>query len=520
MIRVRFAPSPTGFLHIGGLRTALYNFLFAKKNNGKFVLRIEDTDVKRQVYGAVENLIKTLQAVGLNWDEGPVLSKRQKNLKSKGRYSPYIQSQRLVLYRKFAQKLIDLDKAYYCFCTPEDLEKMRQEQIAKKLPPMYDERCRRLSKKEVDKKIKNKNPYVIRLKVPEEGRLKFYDLIRGEIEFDLKNIDDQVLLKSDGYPTYHLAVVVDDHLMKITHVIRGEEWLPSVPKHLLIYQAFNWPLPKFAHLPLLLNPDRSKLSKRQGDIAVEDYLNKGYLPEALLNFVALLGWNPDTNQEIFSLQELIKNFSLEKIQKAGAIFNLEKLDWLNGYYIRKLEINELTKRCIPYLIQAGLINFLNPKSQITDSKQIQNSKFRIQNSQKIITFNWLKKVVASEQERMKKLTDLITLADFFFKDELKYEPEILIWKKMSQKEVVDNLSLIKKNLEKLPARIFNKKNIQKTLEELAQKQGAGQIFWPFRVALSGKEASPPAAEIAEILGKKRVVSRIEEAIKKTKIRYE
>lgn len=554
MVRVRFAPSPTGFLHIGSLKTALYNFLFAQKNKGKLILRIEDTDIKREIPGAVENLIKVLKEVGLNWDEGPFLANSKKQIannkiKQKGKYGPYIQSQRLDIYRKFAQKLIDNGHAYYCFCRSEDLEKMRQEQIAKKLPPMYDERCRKLSKNEVTLRLRSEQPYVIRLKVPEEGSIKFHDLIRDEIEFDFKNVDDQVLLKSDGYPTYHLAVVVDDHLMKITHVIRGEEWLPSVPKHLLIYQAFGWPLPQFAHLPLLLNPDRSKLSKRQGDVAVEDYLAKGYLPEAILNFVALLGWNPGTDQEIFSLKELIKEFSLEKIQKAGAIFNLEKLDWTNGYYIRKMSVNELTKRCIHYLVQSNLIKPLNPKSKILNPKstriplgsygisegQIQNfptkvgipirpkldseeigttvgTKFQIFETKEIVSFDWLKKIVALEQERMKKLSDIYKLTDFFFQEKLDYDPKILTWKKMTPDEVVNSLNLVKNQLEKISEKLFRKEKIQNLLDELAKQQGTGQIFWPFRVALSGKEASPPPAEITEILGKEKTIKRIEGAI--------
>jgi len=509
MVRVRFAPSPTGFLHIGSLRTALYNFLFARKNKGKFILRIEDTDIKREIPGAVENLIRILNLVGLKYNEGPFLfeatEKKPARIIQKGKYGPYLQSQRLYIYQNFAQKLVDHDKAYYCFCSAETLEKMRQEQMAKKLPPMYDERCRKLNKSEIDKKIRERTPYVIRLKVPEQGIIKFKDLIRDEVEFDFKNIDDQILLKSDGYPTYHLAVVVDDHLMKITHIIRGEEWLPSIPKHLLLYQALGWQPPKFAHLPLLLNPDRSKLSKRLGDVAVEEYLAKGYLPEAILNFVALLGWNPGTDQEIFSLKQLIKEFSLKKIQKAGAIFNRQKLDWMNGYYIRKMKIDKLTKKCIPYLIQVGLIQFLI-------SKQISKSKFQISETKEIITPDWLKKIVGLEQERIKKLSDLAELADFFFKDKLDYDPQILAWKKMNKEDIINNLSLIKNKLEKLPEKLFKKEKIQDLLNELAKKQESGQIFWPFRVALSGKKASPPPSEIAEILGKKKTIKRTEEAI--------
>lgn len=529
MVRVRFAPSPTGFLHIGGLRTCLYNYLFAKKNKGKLILRIEDTDRERYVEGAVENLIRVLEAIGLEYDEGPILRCKLINkkckigeeiLEDKGKYGPYIQSRRLHIYQNLAQKLVDDGYAYYCFCTPEELEKMRQEQIAKKLPPCYDERCRKLTEKEVALRLRSSRPssgqvgasYVIRLKVPEQGILKIKDLIRGEVEFDLSTVDDQILLKSDGWPTYHLANVIDDHLMGITHVIRGEEWLPSLPKHLLIYQAFGWKPPQFAHLPLLLNPDRSKLSKRQGDIAVEDYLAKGYLPDALLNFIALLGWNPDTNQEIFSLKELIKQFSLEKIQKAGAIFNREKLDWMNGYYIRKMTINKLTEKCIPYLIQNSLIEIFSQKSN-----KVQNCQFRIIETNEIVNFKWLKKIIALEQERLKRLDEIGERTKYFFVNQLEYDPLILIWQKMSKKDVSNNLNFIKQVLEKLSKNKFTTKNIQNALNFLAKKYGTGEIFWPFRVALTGLKASPPPAEIAEILGKEKTLQRIEEAINKLRL---
>ncbi|CUT08327.1 glutamyl-tRNA synthetase, partial [Candidatus Kryptonium thompsonii] len=278
-IRTRFAPSPTGFLHVGGLRTALYNYLFAKKHNGQFILRIEDTDQTRIVPGAIENLIETLHWAGIEFDEGP---------NKGGPYGPYIQSQRLELYRKHAQELIEKGYAYYCFCSPERLEKMREEQIKLKQQPRYDGTCRRLSQEEVKKKLDEGIPKTIRMKIPEWGELTFHDLIRGDVTINFKTLDDQIILKSDGFPTYHLAVVVDDHYMKISHVIRGEEWLPSTPKHILLYEYLNWKKPQFAHLPLLLNPDRTKLSKRQGDVAVEDYRAKGYLPEAIVNFIALL----------------------------------------------------------------------------------------------------------------------------------------------------------------------------------------------------------------------------------------
>ncbi|MBL7141796.1 glutamate--tRNA ligase [Patescibacteria group bacterium] len=473
MIRVRFAPSPTGYLHIGGLRTYLYNWLFAKKNKGKIILRIEDTDRQRYIPGATESLIKTLESIDLAWDQGP-----------------YIQSQKVGTYRNLAQKLVDQNKAYYCFCSSEELKKMREEQIAKKIAPCYDRRCRKLNKREISSQLKTGQPYVVRLKVPEQGTIKFKDLIHGPVEFDTKNIDDQILLKSDKWPTYHLANVVDDYLTKITHVIRGEEWLPSTPKHILIYRAFKWPVPQFAHLPLLFNPDHSKLSKRQSDIAVEDYLSQGYLPQALLNFLALLGWNPGTDQEIFTLKQLIKGFSLEKIQKAGAIFNREKLDWLNGYYIRQLSIKKLTKLCLPYLVQVGLIK------------------------EKGYNLRKIKKIIALEQERLKRLDEVGELTKFFFIDDLDYDPRILAWKKMGPGEVEDSLVKVRDLLDKISRVRFKAKNILKALKVLAQDKGTGEVFWPLRACLSGRKASPPPEEIAEILAKRKTLERISQAIKK------
>ncbi|MEK6553252.1 MAG: glutamate--tRNA ligase, partial [Bacteroidota bacterium] len=319
-VRVRFAPSPTGYLHVGGLRTALYNYLFARKNNGKFVLRIEDTDRNRYVEGAVKNLISALKWCGLDFDEGP---------ETGGKFGPYLQSQRLDIYQKYIQELIVKGDAYYCFCTHERLEALKEEQQKQKLPQAkYDKHCLSLSKSKIEENLANKIPFVVRLNVVPNQKIIFDDIVRSRVEFESNNVDDQVLIKSDGYPTYHFANVVDDHLMEISHVIRGEEWLSSTPKHVLLYDSFGWERPIFAHLPLLLNPDRSKLSKRQGDVAVEDYRAKGFLKEALVNFVALLGWNAGDDKEFYLMNELIKNFSLERVNKSGAVFDLEKLNWL------------------------------------------------------------------------------------------------------------------------------------------------------------------------------------------------
>ncbi len=340
-IRVRFAPSPTGFLHVGGLRTALFNFLFAANTGGKMILRIEDTDQNRKVEGAVENLIESLNWAGIKFDEGP---------HAEGEFGPYVQSQRLDIYKKHADQLVEQKHAYPCFCTEEDLTEMREKQIAAKQDPRYDGRCLRLTDAEVREKLDANAPHVIRLKIDRsQSSILINDLIRGDVSFGTDQIDDQVLMKSDGYPTYHLANVVDDHLMNITHVIRGEEWLPSTPKHVQLYEYFGWEPPKFAHLPLLLNTDRSKLSKRQGDVATEDYRNKGFLSEALINFVALLGWNTSDDQEIFTLDELKEKFSLDRVGKAGAVFDVEKLRWMNQQYIKQIPNEELLATLKPFL---------------------------------------------------------------------------------------------------------------------------------------------------------------------------
>jgi nondiscriminating glutamyl-tRNA synthetase len=344
-VRVRFAPSPTGWLHVGGLRTALYNYLFARAHGGSFILRIEDTDRQRYVDGALDNLITTLRWAGLTYDEGPDVG---------GPYGPYTQSQRLSLYREHVDRLVANGAAYPCFCTIEDLEVMRGKDEHGGTTQAYDRRCRMLDADAVRKRLEAGTTHTIRLAVPLIGEVTHIDAIRGPVTVSCGVLDDQVLLKSDGFPTYHLANVVDDHLMGITHVIRGEEWLPSTPKHILLYQSFGWDLPIFAHLPLLLNPDRSKLSKRQGDVAVEDYRDKGYLPEALVNFIALLGWNTAGDREMYSLDELVEAFTLEGVSKAGAVFDIDKLNWFNGQYVRSLPLDALAALCRPVFEQVGL----------------------------------------------------------------------------------------------------------------------------------------------------------------------
>lgn len=478
-VRVRFAPSPTGYLHIGGLRTALYNYLFAKNKNGTFILRIEDTDRNRFVEGAVNNLIDTLKWAGLHFDEGP---------ENGGGYGPYFQSKRLDLYKEYAEELINKGKAYYCFCTSERLEKLREEQQKQKLPQAkYDKHCLNLTSEEINLNLANQNSFVIRLNVPADKKIIFNDLIRKQVEFDSSNIDDQVLIKSDGYPTYHLANVVDDHLMKITHVIRGEEWLSSTPKHILLYDFFEWEKPYFAHLPLLLNPDRSKLSKRQGDVAVEDYREKGYLKDALINFVAMLGWNAGDDKEFYKIDELINNFSIDRVNKSGAIFNTEKLNWLNAEHLRSMEIDDILLRL---------------------KKEISLSSFKDQN----YSDDYLKLIIEAMQERVTFVKDFIEKSPYFFADPKEYD-QTVVSKRWNQ-ESASLLSKLIVEYEKLS--IPSKEDYEITLKAFcdANKIGIGKIIHPLRLAVSGVGTGPGVYDIIYIIGKEKSIIRIKTAIEK------
>lgn len=476
-IRTRFAPSPTGFLHIGGLRTALYAYLFAKKHQGAFLLRIEDTDQARSVPGALESLIALLHTMGLDYEEGPI---------KEGPHGPYIQSQRLALYTKHVEILLEKGAAYRCFCTKERLDEMRTAQTARKVAPMYDRACTKLTKEQIAEKTAHKIPSVIRQKIDYSKTVTFNDLVREKMQFKPQTLDDQVLLKSDGFPTYHLANVVDDHDMEISHVIRGEEWLPSAPKHILLYEAFGWTPPQFAHLPLLLNPDKTKLSKRQGDVAVEDYLKKGYLKEALINFVALLGWNAGTEKEIFSMQELIDEFSLERIQKAGAVFTIEKLDWLNGLYIRRLTPKALGDALQPFL---------------TEKKDLATPEMRT--------------ALTVIQTRMKTLVDGAEMLKIFLVEMPEYDHALLLNEKMKvdkeimQKTMTAAIETLEKQ-EDWASEEALKSGLEKTIQELGIKNG--QMLWPVRVALSGQQYSPGVFEILKALGKERSIARLKKAL--------
>lgn len=490
-VRTRFAPSPTGFLHVGGLRSALYNYLYARKNKGKFILRLEDTDRKRYVDGALESLLKSLEWAGLDYDEGICL--KAGKILQKGDFGPYAQSLRLDIYRKYAQNLLDTGKAYYCFCAPERLEKMRTRQAADKQAPMYDRYClENLTPAEINKKIREKCPATIRLKVEKERMIKFNDIIRGEVAFNSGLIDDQVLLKSDGYPTYHLASVVDDHLMEISHVIRGEEWLSSTPKHILLYEAFGWQPPKYAHLPLLLNKERKKLSKRSGDVSVEDYIKKGYLKEAIINFVALLGWNPGKGetQEIFTLEELIQKFDLENVNKSGAIFDSTKLDWINSQYIKKLPLDDLYKLSK---------DFFEQKDFYIDAEKEKKSE------------EYIKKVLTIEQDRLVNLSAVGESHKFFFK-KVSCDKNLLRWKEMTDEKLKINLKKAQSIIENADEKNWTRENLEKILLDAAGDR-RGEFLWPLRAALTGEKKSPSPSDVAWVLGKNESLERLKIALK-------
>jgi len=474
-VRVRFAPSPTGFVHVGSLRTALYNFLFAKSHKGTFVLRIEDTDQVRYTDGAVENLLDTLQWTGLEFDEGPG---------KEGEFGPYFQSQRIEIYNKYAEELIQNGNAYPCFCTADRLEQMRQDQIKQKMTPKYDGHCRQIPFNEAGNRRKDEK-HVIRLKIPANGITSVQDLIRGKVDFQNDLIDAQVMLKSDGFPTYHLANVVDDHYMKITHVIRGEEWLISTPKHMLLYQYFGWEPPEFAHLPLLLNPDRSKLSKRQGDVAVEDYRKNGYLPEALVNFVALLGWNRGDDQEIFSLDELVADFSLDRVNKSGAVFNQEKLIWMNGQYIRALTEDKYLIHAREEMKRLGIDSGDNKKNDL---------------------------IALAIRNALETFDDIKEKSSLFINDgDLAYGENALPWiKNESSKEVFITLAKEMESESEITLESF-KKIMSRVQADTGVK---GKDLWmPVRVALTGMTEGPELPVVIEVFGKEKILKYLHQAIK-------
>ena len=506
-VRVRFAPSPTGYPHVGNIRTALFNWLFARHSGGSFIVRIEDTDVNRKVEGATEAILDGLRWLGIDWDEGPEVG---------GNYGPYFQSQRLEHYQRIVRQLVEGGHAYPCYCSEERLAQMRTEMAQRKdSMRSYDHRCRNLSQEERAKFEAQGIIPVIRFKIPLEGQTKFNDLIKDEVVFDNSTLDDFVLLKSDGYPTYHLANVVDDHLMRITHVLRADEWLSSTPRHILLYNALGYQPPLFAHLPMILGTDRSKLSKRHGATAITEYRDQGYLPQAMMNFLALLGWSLDDHTELFTKEELIHHFSIERISKTSAIFNLDKLKWMNGVYIRKLSTDELTELLMPFLdrdlpqsvkrpISREYVKQIAPLLQerlTTFGEAAEQSKFFfLKPEPQIISPSGI-----SSAEAFAKPT--ITTAD-----ELVYDTRLLLGKKLTKDDAVRGLEAALAQLQALP---FDAHSLEEALRNLATELGlkTGDFFGLLRVATTGRTAAPPLFQTMAALGKDRCLKRIETALK-------
>lgn len=473
-VRVRFAPSPTGYLHIGGLRTALFNYLFARRHGGKFILRIEDTDRTRFVPEALDDIKTGLRWLGLEWDEGP---------EKGGDFGPYVQSERSKIYTEHIQILLERGKAYRCFCSEQDLEQMRSEQQESGKQIMYDRRCRSLTPQESQKRASAGEPFVVRFAIPENGSTVIADRLRGNVSFDNNQLDDFILIKTDGMPTYHFANVVDDHLMKITHVLRGEEWISSTPKHRMLYDAFGWELPDFVHLPVILSPGGGKLSKRDGATRVYEFAAKGYLPEAMVNFLALLGWSLDGSTHMFSLAELEQKFDIDKVGLASPVFDLERLNDLNGKYIRQNSIDDL----IPMF-----------------EKGLQGYSF---------TTSYLKEVIPLLRERISLLSEIPEQSGFFFGDTIDYgDNSILLPKKTSPEQVVEILKTagdLLKNVEP-----FTEQNIEKRLRQMVgdMPYKPGQIFMSLRGCLTGTKKSPELFPTISVLGKERCLLRIENAI--------
>lgn len=484
--RVRYAPSPTGFPHVGNIHTALFNWLFARHDGGAFILRIEDTDQDRIVSGSLEAIYESLRWLGMDWDEGPEVG---------GKFAPYFQSERLEIYRRIADELVANGHAYRCFCTPERLARVRAEQEARKEPPRYDQTCRRLPPDEAKGRAANGESYVIRMAVPSSGETRFHDLLRGEIVFQNALIDDQVLLKSDGWPTYHLANVVDDHLMEITDVLRGEEWISSTPKHVLLYAFFGWTPPRFGHFPILLTPKRAKLSKRRGAPDILELRENGYLPEAVVNFLALLGWSPEGKEEVLSREELIRQFSLTRVGATPAIYNPEKLDWLNGHDLRGLAPEDLARRLVPFYQRAGLI----PSGAVSEE-----------------TRRFLLALVPLIHERIKTLKEAPELTDFFFRAELVYDPALLLPKSGNREQALDALRRSRERLARIvaPSEGLAPEPLEATFRALADELGmkAAQLFGILRVAVTGRTVAPPLFQTMALLGPERTLDRIDQAV--------
>jgi glutamyl-tRNA synthetase len=487
--RVRFAPSPTGDLHVGGARTALFNWIVARQTGGQFILRIEDTDQNRLVGESIDGILESIRWLGLDWDEGPLVD---------GPHTPYFQSQRLEIYRRYVDQLVDAGHAYPCFCSAERLAEVREQQRARKEPPGYDRHCRNLSPEEVRAKFDAGETAVYRFKMPLDGETSFYDLLRGEISYENRNLQDLVLLKTDGYPTYHMANGVDDHLMEISHIMRADEWIPTAPLHVQMYQAFGWEPPIYAHMPVVLRPDgKGKLSKRDGAVGVLEYQQKGYLPEAVVNYLALLGWAYDDKTEIFTMDELIEKFNVEKVNPSPARFSFEKLEWMNQHYINHvLELDDVAARCVPFLVDAGLVG---PEAGDTTTAE----------------FARVRETIELVKDRLKYLTEAPELVDFFFKDETdEYDAESLVPKKTEPATALEGLRAARKGLAEVD--FSSEEALEAKLREIAGEIGlkAGQMFMPIRVAVSGRTVAPGLFETLRVLGKDVSLARIDIAIEK------
>ncbi len=467
-VRVRFAPSPTGYPHLGNIRTALFNWLFARHHSGEFVLRIEDTDTARKVEGAVEVTLDSLRWLGLDWDEGP-----------------HYQSQRLHLYREISDKLLRENHAYLCYCSPERLKQVREEQMRLKQPPKYDGRCRHLTQQEKRQLEASGITPVVRFKSPLEGETTCHDLIRGQLIFKNDTLNDFVLLKSDGYPTYHLANIVDDHLMSISHVLRADEWIPSMPRHVLLYQALNWQPPLFAHLPMILGPDKAKLSKRHGATTITEYREQGYLPEAIINFLALLGWSLDDKTELLSRDELIEHFSLDRISKTAAIFNKPKLEWMNGVYLRRLSAADFARQATAFL-----------------ERDLPSSVERPLNVE------YIYQIMPLLQERAKTLAEVPQLASLFFLDVLQYDSNLLLKKGMNVKSAANAIQVATERLESIST--WDISSLEDSLRPLAAELSlsTGEFFGLLRVATTGRTAAPPLFQTMQVLGKEKCMKRL------------
>ena len=482
--RVRFAPSPTGKLHLGGARTALINYLMAKQSGGQFILRIEDTDQKRYVASAEEGLMNGLRWLGLEWDEGPQVG---------GQYGPYRQSERKALYQQYAQELIKMDKAYYCFCSSERLQEMRKEQTKNKQPYLYDGCCRNIPLEEAEKRVQAGESHVIRFKTPKEGTTTVRDVSRGEITVENRTMDDYILVKSDGLALYHLASMVDDHLMEITHVVRGSEWLPTFPLHAMIYRAFGWEEPQWIHLSLFLKPSgKGKMSKREAaelsndgySIFAGELESFGYISEGVINWIALMGWSLDDHTEFFSLDDLVRDFSIQRLNPSPAAINFSKLDHFNGLHIRNLSQEDLAKRLKPFYEAAGY--------QVDEER--------------------LLKVVPLIQERMVTLEDGPVISGFFFKEDVSPEPEALVAKNLTPQQSLEVAERIYEVLNKLDA--VDHETAEPPMRVLVEEMGLkpGQVFGILRVAVTGQAVSPPLFEGMEIIGREKSLKRVKQAI--------